>query len=102
METQKNVTVIFKEIGFRSVDHGFINPFQYETKTGKYNEIHQAAAFDAFNESFWKPKFSWFGGAVFWDVSVDPGRNTGEGDTGFSPVGKPLTTKVIQNMFKDI
>lgn len=91
--------MIFKEVGYRSVNKGFINPFDYETGQGVYKEDHQAAAFEALFESFWEPRFPWFQGASFWDVSVSPTRNTGVGDTGFSPVGKPLTIKAIQRIF---
>lgn len=89
----------FKEVGFRSVDKGFINPFEYETGFGEYNEEHQAASYQALKNAFWDPEFPWFKGGSLWDVSVSPLRNTGVGDTGFSPVGKPLTTEVLRNMF---
>jgi hypothetical protein len=91
--------MIFKEVGYRSAERSFINPFEYEDGQGVYNEEHQAASFQAIFEAFWEPEFSWFGGAAFWDVSVNPSRNRGVGDTGFSPVGKPLTTEVIQRIF---
>lgn len=90
---------IFKEAGFRSMDNGFINPFDYENGQGVYNEEHQAAAYEAMYLSFWEPRFPWFRGASFWDVSVAPQRNTGRGDTGFSPVGKPLTLRVLKKIF---
>lgn len=91
--------MIFKEAGFRSVEKGFINPFDYETGRGVYREDHQAAAFEALFLSFWEPRFSWFQGASFWDVSVSPSRNSGFGDTGFSPIGKPQTISVLQRIF---
>lgn len=91
--------MIFKEVGYRSVYKGFIKPFDYETGQGIYREDHQAAAFEALFESFWEPRFPWFQGASFWDVSVNPIRNTGVGDTGFSPIGKPLTVKALQKIF---
>lgn len=91
--------MIFKEVGYRSVNKGFINPFDYETGQGVYREDHQAAAFEALYESFWEPRFPWFQGASFWDVSVSPTRNTGVGDTGFSPVGKPQTVNVLRKIF---
>ena len=97
--TGKTSVLMFKEAGFRSVENGFIDPFYYDNGAGKYNEMHQAASYDALFESFWKPGFSWFHGGSFWDVSVDPTRNIGVGDTGFSPIGKPETTNVIKNIF---
>lgn len=97
--TGKSQPMIFKEAGFRSMEGGFINPFDYENGQGVYNEAHQAAAYEALYQSFWVPRFSWFRGASFWDVSVDPKRNTGRGDTGFSPVGKPQTLEVLKKIF---
>lgn len=97
--TGKLQYMIFKEAGFRSVEKGFINPFDYETGEGVYREDHQAAAFEALFKGFWEPRFPWFQGASFWDVSVSPSRNTGRGDTGFSPVGKPQTVNVLRKIF---
>jgi hypothetical protein len=97
--TGKPQFMIFKEAGFRSVDRGFINPFDYETGQGVYREDHQAASFEALFQSFWEPRFPWFQGASFWDVSVSPTRNSGRGDTGFSPVGKKQTVTVLQKIF---
>lgn len=97
--TGKQQFMIFKEAGFRSVERGFINPFDYETGQGVYREDHQAASFEALFQSFWEPRFPWFQGASFWDVSVSPTRNGGVGDTGFSPVGKPQTVGVLQRIF---
>ncbi|MGE3609129.1 MAG: hypothetical protein AB7I27_06040 [Bacteriovoracaceae bacterium] len=97
--TGKPQFMIFKEAGFRSVDRGFINPFDYETGQGIYREEHQAASFEALFQSFWEPRFSWFQGASFWDVSVSPARNSGTGDTGFSPVGKKQTVSVLRKIF---
>jgi hypothetical protein len=60
-----------------------------------------AASFDSLFRSFWEPQFTWFQGASFWDVSVSPSRNGGIGDTGFSPVGKPLSTSVLRKIFSN-
>lgn len=98
--TEKPQFAIFKEAGFRSMEKGFIDPFNYENGNGVYNEEHQAAAYEAMYQSFWAPMFPWFKGASFWDVSVNPVRNRGTGDTGFSPVGKKLTMEVLQKIFK--
>lgn len=97
--TGKTSKLMFKEAGFRSMEKGFIDPFYYENGNGKYNESHQAAAYAAMFESFWKPGFTWFHGGSFWDVSVDPARNAGVGDTGFSPIGKKQTTDMIKIIF---
>lgn len=88
----------FKEVGFRSVEKGFIDPFTY-AGSGAYNEMHQAAAYAALFESFWAPNWPWFGGINFWDIPVNP-RLKGVGDTGFSPVGKPLTEEVVKKYYR--
>lgn len=97
--TGKMQPMIFKEAGFRSVNKGFINPFDYENGAGTYNEEHQAASYEALYNSFWLPRFPWFQGASFWDVSVSPTRNSGRGDLGFSPAKKPLTLEVLRRLY---
>lgn len=97
--TDKLQPMIFKEVGFRSIEMGFIDPFSYETGAGYYNEDHQAAAYEAIFKSFWEPRFEWFQGASFWDVSVSPTRNTGRGDTGFSPIGKKKTVDILKMIY---
>lgn len=89
--------VIIKEIGFRSVDRGFIDPFAY-AGTGNVNVVHQAAAYQAVFASFWEPQWPWFKGINFWDIAVDPGK-TGRADVGFSPVGKKETEDVVRDHF---
>jgi hypothetical protein len=97
--TRQPAKVVFKEVGFRSVERGFHDPFNYENGTGTYNALHQAAAFQAIFESFWQSGFSWFHGGSLWDIGINPARNGGPGDTGFSPLGKPETLRVIQRIF---
>jgi hypothetical protein len=94
--TQKSL--IFKEVGFKSVDHGFFDPFVY-SGAGALNVEHQAAAFDATFQSFWTPGWDWFGGIVFWDASVDPALH-GANDLGFSPIGKAQTENVLKRYFQ--
>ncbi len=89
---EKNV--IFKEIGFRSVEKGFIDPFNYALQ-GSVNVLHQAVAYQAIFESFWAPNWPWFKGLNFWQISLDP-AHSGQADGGFSPVNKLLTESVIK------
>ncbi|WP_347357701.1 hypothetical protein [Bdellovibrio sp.] len=88
---------IIKEIGFRSADKGFIDPFSY-AGLGTTNVPHQTAAFMAVFESFWKPQWPWFQGINFWDIAVDPTK-TGPEDNGFSPVGKKPTEDVVKSYY---
>jgi hypothetical protein len=89
--------IVLKEVGFRSVDKGYIDPFTY-SGAGAYNEVHQAAAYSALFAAFWAPKWPWFKGICFWDIAIDPAKS-GPGDVGFSPLGKPLTEAQIRAYF---
>ncbi|RZA09644.1 MAG: hypothetical protein EOP11_01075 [Proteobacteria bacterium] len=86
--------VIFKELGYRSVVKGFVDPFAYAGQ-GIVSVPHQAAAFQAMFSSFWEAKWPWFGGFNFWEIHVDASK-AGEKDNGFSPVGKPATEAVLK------
>jgi hypothetical protein len=90
--------IIFKELGFRSVELGFIDPFAY-AGSGKVSIQHQAAAFEAYFASFWEPNWSWFHGLNFWEISLDPSKE-GPNDIGFSPVGKRESEDVVLRHFK--
>lgn len=89
--------VVFKELGYRSVEFGFIDPFQY-AGPGTLNASHQAAAYEAFFQAFYVPGYRWYDGVSFWDASVDLRRH-GPLDKGFSPIGKGETEAVISNYF---
>lgn len=91
--------LILKEIGYRSIEQGFIDPFNYASASGILNIEHQAASYEAIFQSFFAPGWSWFAGVAFWDIQIDPSR-AGPRDLGFSPVGKPLTERVIQSYFQ--
>jgi hypothetical protein len=95
----KPKTVIFKEVGFRSITKGFVNPFEYVSSEGEPNPAHQAAAYRAFFKSFQEANFPWYKGVIFWDVSVNP-LTQGPRDQGFTPLGKSETEKEIREAFK--
>ena len=88
---------IIKEIGFRSVERGFVEPFAY-AGAGTLNVPHQTAAYAAIFEAFWKPQWPWFGGINFWDIAVDATK-TGREDNGFSPLGKQETEDVVKEYY---
>ncbi|MBL7670638.1 MAG: hypothetical protein JNM39_09130 [Bdellovibrionaceae bacterium] len=90
--------IIFKELGFRSVELGFIDPFAY-AGSGKVSIQHQAAAYKAYFQSFWESNWSWFQGLNFWEISLDPTKE-GPQDNGFSPVGKTESEDVVIKYFK--
>jgi hypothetical protein len=91
--TPKNV--ILKEIGYKSCTGCFTEPFSYDDPRLEVNIKHQAAAYQAVFNAFVKPKWSWFMGISFWDVSTNPMR-AGNSDPGFAPIGKGLTEDVIR------
>lgn len=86
--------VIFKELGYRSVERGFVDPFAY-AGSGTVNLEHQAAAFQAMFSSFWEANWPWFKGFNFWEISVDS-KHSGPKDNGFSPVNKEPTEQVLK------
>jgi hypothetical protein len=91
--------IILKEVGYRSIEKGFIEPFNYASASGVVNIDHQAAAYDALLASFARSNWAWFQGVVFWDIQVDPSKK-GPKDLGFSPIGKPQTESVVIDYFK--
>jgi len=91
--------MILKEVGYRSVEKGFIEPFNYAGSSGVLNITHQAASYEALLQSFAQANWGWFEGVVFWDIQVDPAR-AGLRDLGFSPVGKPETESVVIDHFR--
>ncbi len=98
--TEVEKLLYFKEIGYRSAENGFIDPFNYDNPNVTLNIPHQTAAYEAFFQAFWDAKWPWFGGVYFWDVAVDPHR-AGIGDSGFSPIGKPSTEAAITKRFEN-
>ena len=90
--------VYFQEMGYRSVTESFLRPASYESRKGTFNELHQAAAWDAFLTAFWDPGWPWFEGTGLWQVLVDKDIDP-RTDTGFSPLGKPLSEAVLSRHF---
>jgi hypothetical protein len=87
--------IILKEIGYKSCTGCFSDPFVYDDPRLEVNIMHQAAAYQAIFNAFVKPRWAWFMGVSFWDVSTNPMR-AGSSDPGFSPIGKNLTEEVIR------
>jgi hypothetical protein len=94
--------VFLKEIGFRSIEFGFINPFLFSGDDFQrpVSIKHQAAAYDAMFRAFLMNRPQWMRGMQLWDASIDPSKH-GPKDPGFSVIGKPETEAVIQKYFKD-
>lgn len=91
--------VYFQEMGYRSAEESFVKPASYESRKAKFNEIHQAAAWDAFLKAYWDPRWPWFEGVGIWQVLVDADIDP-RSDTGFIPLGKPTTESVLRGRFR--
>lgn len=98
LEVGSEKPAYLKEVGFRSVENGFIDPFNYSTAHGELNISHQAAGYEALFKGFWEPEYSWFKGIAFWDIPLNPSLH-GESDRGFSPIGKTQTEEIIRRYF---
>lgn len=99
--TKQPKVVILKEVGFRSVEKGYVNPFRYVGEDrGAVSISDQAAAYEALFQSFWAPRWDWFRGVVLWDVSINPSMH-GQKDSGFSFLGKPQTEEVVSRYYKE-
>lgn len=91
--------LLIKEVGYKSTTYCFINPAAYTDPGQGVNIMHQAAAYKAIADAIIKPEWSWYQGIHLWDLSMTPGK-MGPLDSGFSPIGKELTEKIILENFK--
>lgn len=96
--TTSNKKLAIQEVGYRSVERSFVNPYLYEDADGHINYMHQAAAWNAFLNILWRPSLSWFYGVGIWQVLVDDDSDTMV-NGGFSPLGKAQTEDVLKNYF---
>jgi len=92
-------SIFFEEVGYRSVTDGFLRPATYEHRPGVFNELHQAAAWQAFFRAYWVPNWNWMSGVAVWQVLVDQ-EPLVPGHTGFSPLGKPMTEGVLRTYLR--
>lgn len=90
--------LVIKEIGYKSSSYCFINPASYTDQDRPVNIPHQAGAYQAIANAFIKPNWGWYAGAHLWDLSMTPNK-MGPNDSGFSPIGKPLTEKILLENF---
>lgn len=87
--------IYFQEVGYRSCTKSFLDPSAYEEEGGEFNPLHQAVAWDAFFMSYWEPNWPWMSGVGVWQILVDEPAS-GIGNTGFTPLGKPLFQEVLK------
>lgn len=93
----KRTNLIIKEVGYKSVNNGFIDPFIH-AGPGSLNVEHQAAAYEALLRTFHETPLKWYGGIAFWEASVDYSKH-GPFDVGFSPIGKRQSERMLQTYF---
>ena len=101
IETQVGSPKIFliKEVGYKSVERGFVSPFEF-AGAGNLNLEHQAAAYDALFRSITARQTPHLSGLSLWDASVDLVRQ-GPLDLGFSPLGKRHSEALLFAFFRD-
>ena len=91
--------LFFQEAGWRSVEKCFLEPASYEDNGGKYNLVHQAAAWESFFKAYWVPRWPWMSGVGTWQVLVDEDTNAAT-DKGFTPLGKTQLEGIFQKYFQ--
>ena len=96
--TQSAKQLAIQEVGYRSVEKGFVSPYLYEDDKTPINYMHQAAAWQAFLNIIWRPSLSWFRGVGIWQVLVDEDADLAI-NGGFSPLGKDITEAVLAPYF---
>ncbi|MDX9731322.1 MAG: hypothetical protein RBT63_06080 [Bdellovibrionales bacterium] len=98
MATGVSKELELKEVGYRSVEWGFLNPAAYETAGGRFSALHQALAWDALLGGFVSASWPWMKGVHVWEVNVDRDHMNAR-DTGFTPLGKPASEEVFARYF---
>ena len=65
--TEKPQKMMFKEIGFKSIERSFIDPFSWSENDPNLilNIDHQAASMEAILQSFQSPGWEWYAGVSF-------------------------------------
>jgi hypothetical protein len=86
--------IIFTEIGYRSIDTSYQNPWDYNSDRA-YNGNVQASIYESLF-SYWSGK-STFKGVYFWDWSSDPNAG-GTGNKDYTPQHKPAE-QTMKNWF---
>ncbi len=90
LSIQHNTPVLFTEYGYRSIDYAAKTPWDSQLAES-YNAQSQANGYRAVFETFNNQE--WFAGAFFWKWHVS-GNHGGEGDTKFTPQGKPVLEEI--------
>ncbi|MHC4398383.1 MAG: glycoside hydrolase family 113 [Planctomycetota bacterium] len=84
-QAQIGKPVLFTEIGYRSVDHAAVEPWEYQ-KRGRPASQEQANLYQAALETFWPEP--WFYGMYWWQWRTFPPADP-QADDQFTPQGKP-------------
>jgi len=93
-----NKSVIFTEIGYRSIEGASIHPGWWNNSAVS-NITQQAACYQAVFESFINQ--SWWEGIHWWSWSTNPLAG-GQGDTDFTPQNKQPTLDILQHYYSII
>ncbi len=91
IEKKFNMPVVFTELGYRSIDGAYRNPWDW-SRDGTYNETDQANSYEALF-SYWN-NVPWMKGVSLWRWDVNPTAG-GQGDIDYTPQNK-LATQIMK------
>jgi len=95
ISTYWNKSVIFTEIGYRSIEGSAVHPGWWNN-TAAVNVTQQAVCYEAVFQTFINQP--WWEGIYWWSWSSDP-KAGGTNDTDFTPQNKQPTLAVIQKYY---
>ena len=84
IQKQYNMPIVFTELGYRSIDQAYRNPWDW-SKDGTYNETDQANAYQALFE-YWN-QYPWMKGVDLWRWEINPPA-ANSGDKDYTPQNK--------------
>lgn len=98
LSTHWGRSIIFTEIGYRSLDGANRAPWDWQAQ-GPVDLEEQADCYLAFFRTFWG-QHDWFHGVFWWVWSTDPDQG-GPQDTGYTPHGKPAEA-ILREFFQGL
>ena len=96
---KENRSILFTEIGYRSIHRSTVKPWDYSVREQPYNGKAQADALEAMFLSFQEK--NWWAGGFIWKWFPDHANSGGVSDTTFSPQNKPAED-IIKRYFTNL
>jgi len=94
-----NRSILFTEIGYRSIHRSTVKPWDYSVREQPYNCKAQADVLEAMFLSFQEK--NWWAGGFIWKWFPDHANSDGVSDTTFSPQNKPAED-IIKRYFTNL